>query len=146
MKKLFLSILLMGGLAFAASAQTSYRVSPPTTYLAWTNLAQAATNVGWVLDVRGSQFVSIFLSSTNDASGTDNIGYVFYRSMDGTTSTKENAAVANILLAANGTTAVNTITNIPTYGCGYLILGYTTNVAATANAVIRMKYSLKTNL
>lgn len=148
MKKFVLSILCVAGLSLAVQAQTSYRVTPTPTAVpfAWTNLAQAATNVGWVIDCRGSQFVSLFLSSTNDAAATDNIGYVFYRSLDGTTATKESAAVANILLAATGTTAINTITNIPTYGCGYLILGYTTNAAATANAVIRMRYSLKTGI
>ena len=141
MKKLFLSVLLLVGLAATVQAQTSYRV---VTLGSYTNLAQAGTNVAYILDVRGSQYVSLMVSSTNDASATDAIGIPIFRSVDG--STFDTTATWNILLAANGTTRVNTTTNLAVFGCGYLKIPYTTNAAATANAVITLKYSLKTGL
>lgn len=141
MKKLLLSVLLLVGLACAANAQVSYRV---VTLGSYTNLASAATNVAYILDVRGSQYVSLFLSSTNDAAATDAIGIPIFRSVDGTTF--ETAATWNIQLAETGTTRLNVVTNLPVFGCGYLKIPYTTNAAATANAVITLKYSLKNGI
>lgn len=138
MKKLILTLLAAIGLSVSAHAQ--YQLSSSVTF---TNLAQAATNLNWVIDCRGSQFVSIWVSSTNDAAATDALRFPFFRSPNGSTSNYETTPVANISLAETGTTRLLVMTNIPVFSAGYLIVPYVTNAAATANAVVTLQYMLK---
>lgn len=138
MKKLILTALAALGISLSAHAQFQF-----SSTLTYTNLAQGATNIGWLIDCRGSQYVSIWISSTNDASATDNLRFPFFRSPNGSTSTYETTPVANISIAETGTTRLNVMTNIPVFSAGWLVVPYTTNAAATANAVITLQYMLK---
>ena len=132
-------------LALPTLAQAQYsRVYGPQPLTLRTNYigASTATNYNLTIDCAGQRNVTLMLHQQNDDSGTANLTYVFYGSLDN--STFATAPTFSVALAANGTTAVNTLTNIDTLGYGYLRLGYITNAAASANCTnVSVSYGLK---
>ena len=137
MKKLFLT-LAAGLIACAVSAQEPrYAAQTLGTYL---NAAQAATNVAYVVDCRKQNYVTFQVDNQMSTSATDVQTFAFSRSVDGLT---YSTTLQTFTLTPVASTASTLITNINTYGCGYIKFNYTTNAAATAIATNTIKYGIK---
>lgn len=134
--------LLVVGFTLSAGAQ-SYRYEPVPL-----NVTPAITVVGGtasntpnaVIDVRGQDSVCVQITQTYDGAGTANMGYYFTRSVDG--STYSGATGANyVTVAGTGNTPVTIVTNIPSFGAGFIKLAYVTN--ASAGSVTATNLSVK---
>lgn len=108
--------------------------------------AGTATNLptgGNTLDCRKQSSVAVQISQTLDGNSTDPLGYFFQRSVDGT-----NWSVPGqyVTVASVNLTRIVTITNIPTYGAGYVKLTYMTNVGAAAATNVFIRWAQKLNV
>ena len=142
-KNILLAAAAVFALTFSASAQIpSYgpaKVGTVSNYVA----ASTATNYNAVIPVQSQRNVALQITQNNDAAGTANISYVLQSSVDNVT--YQTGPFAVIIVPANGTTAVTTVTNFDTVGVGYLRLQYVTNAAASANLTnFSITYGIKT--
>lgn len=146
MKKI-LTLLALICLFTAVTASAQVPTYAPQTLISYigtaTNCAgSAATNVAAVIDCRKQASVTIQAVTRNDGSGTDNIGFFFQRSVDGTS---YEATGQLVTIAAKGASDAVLVTNLPSSGCGFIKLAYITNAAAatvnTTNIVV--KYAVK---
>lgn len=127
MKKI-LAILAMVGL-FAISTQAQLPTFGAQTLSSFTCAGSAATNIGYVIDCRKQNVVFLQVGGKLSGSGTDAITYAFSRSADGVTYTP---VVDLLTLTPSGATAVNTWTNLQSFGAGYIKINYMSNAAASA--------------
>lgn len=123
------------GLAFAVPAHAADPAYGVVKIFVSTNTipipAQGATNLATprVIDVRKQAKVALQLYSIASAATTDNITFYIRSSVDGLT---YSTAARTVALAMTGATALTTVTNLDTYGAGYLRLDAISNAAATA--------------
>lgn len=143
MKNLFSLILLAAIAAFVMPAKaqapkygnnniwTMFRAGTTAISLP----GSAATNIGSTIDCSSQQQVALRVTMAPKTTATDNISFVFQRSLNGVD--YETAGTFVLQLAPSGTAGgTNTVvTNLPaafTYGSGYVKLQYVTNAAAAA--------------
>lgn len=96
--------------------------------------ATTTANLGSAIDLRKHRDCGLLLSFQGDAAGTDNITVTIVRSLD--SSTWESTPGISWVTAANGTTAVNSYTNLTTSQLGaarYIKILSIANAAASAN-------------
>jgi len=142
MKKL--TILAIAALAFAfaptASAQYTRQAVITTTLNGGTNVVAAATtnSPNLVLQVPDSEYIGLHFGFASDATNDTTIRIVLKESLDGTTyATGESHTLS---VAANGTTAVNVVTNINVGAIRYLKLTSIEN-ANGASALTNVVFS-----
>lgn len=130
-----------------ASAQRYDTVTALSYVGTYTNCAgSSATNVNVIIDTRKQDKVMVQGSFMNDAAGTAVLGFYFCRSADGTYYDGTNGTAGQyVTVAAAGNATVHFMTNLPSYGAGYLKLAYVTNAAAaTVNTTnLTVKYAVK---
>lgn len=137
MKKFILMLAAIAALTMSAEAQT-YGVQTLGSFMAQ---GAAATNVAYVVDVRKQSTVTLQWDRISSGAGAQVISLAFSRSTDGST---YNSALDSLTLASGGATATTTVTNIPTYGAGYIKIHYMTNANAdTVFTTNTLKYAVK---
>jgi len=137
MKKFILMLAAIAALTMSAEAQT-YGVQ---TLGSFTAVGEAATNVAYVVDVRKQASVTLQWDRVSSGAGAQVISLAFSRSTDGST---YNSTLDSLTLASGGATATTTVTNIPTYGAGYIKIHYMTNAnASTVFTTNTLKYAVK---
>jgi hypothetical protein len=145
-RKTILTLALVA-LALPAFSQISYSPVTALSYIGtYTNCAgSSATNVAVVMDVRQQSGVAFSAVTKNDGAGTANMGYFFQRSVDGV---NYEATGQLVTIAANGNANAVLVTNLNTYGVGWIKLAYITNAAAaTVNTTnITIGYALRKGL
>ena len=153
MKKVLALVLIGLATVLVSSVQAQTPIfSANTLYnsaAVWTNVAgTSATNFNLVMDVRKQAKVMVQLSQVYDGAGTANTVYYFQRSVDGTTYDFPSTVMTGstvVTVVGTGNTAVTTLTNLDTAGCGYIRLAWVTNASVVAvnltNLVV--KYGLK---
>lgn len=139
MKKL-LSIVALVALLLPVAAHAQTPIYGPVTLGSFVNLAQAATNVGYVIDCRKQESVVLGFANLMSTSATDNQTIVFSRSIDGV---NYGTTLYAIALAPTASTASLQLTNIHTLGAGYIKINYVTNAAATGIATNTLTYAVK---
>lgn len=141
MKK-FLTLIGAAVLFVAATSQAQSPVySAQSLNSSATLAASAATNVAVVIDCRKQAYVTVGLKVQADAANSGNIIANYSYSLDGST---YGTTTYNFGFAANGTTAVQSHTNLNTLGCGYIKINYLTNAAASgALTNIVLNYGIK---
>jgi hypothetical protein len=79
----------------------------------------ATTNLNWVIDVSRQAYVGLQLKVTyNTATTTNTATFTVQRSVDGVT--YDTTQGTPVVLTANGTTQVVTLTNLPSCGARYM--------------------------
>ena len=140
MKRILLTLAILAVLTLPALAQTP--IYGPQSLGLWTNFVAASTAraVTNVVDCAHQRNVTFqFLFKGDDAGGT--VTFAFKPSVDGTTYADAVIPITLGNLAVAGTTVV---TNIDTFGYGYLKLVYITNAHASANITnVTVSYGVK---
>lgn len=121
-----------------------------TLTLATNNVAAASAAFEYAkIPCGGQKDVAVHIEFSMDGAGTAAQTFVFGRSVTGSTNDIETLGAARTVvgIAATGNTRSVTVTNIPTYGAGFIYLIYSTNATAAAgvtrtNTII--KYGEKT--
>lgn len=144
MKKL---IMLIGALAIAAISTQAQTYSAQNVGLGLTAIAATgASNILATLDVRKQKDVAVQIDFKLSGSGTGNQTLVFERSVDGSTWTTLSADKSSVVIAATSGTVSTTVTNLPTYGCGWIRLATWTNADASRYVTnLTVKYAIKIN-
>lgn len=129
MKKLLAILGIAAMLSLSAVADPP--VYGPQTLSLSTNFiaASTATNFTGVVDCHAQRNVTFQFLFAADASG-GTVTFAFKPSVDGITYAN---AVIPITLGNSAVTATTVVTNIDTFGYGYLKLAYVTNAHGTAN-------------
>lgn len=141
MKKVLPLIALLALFVTTASAQTA-PVYASQTFPAFSVAATAGTNVGLVIDTRKQASVDIQIELMADASGAYTFTVPFQYSLDGITYAGMRSGA--IAISFNGVTKQTVVTNIPTFGAGYVKIPHLTNATASiavTNGII--KYGIK---
>ncbi len=102
--------------------------------------AATGTNVNYVMDVRKQASVAVQATFTMSAAGTTNTSFFFQRSLDGSTWDTTGYLVS---VVTAGTTTQSLLTNLPTYGAGYMRLSWWTNGFVTGTMTNTVKYGIK---
>ncbi len=152
MKKILTILGLVAAFALSASAQSDpiYQVlipaqasnGAPVSHIAV--LTAAATNLYAVIDVRKQKNVGVQIATTNtapDAVGKNSLYY--QRSVDGV---NYESALSVIAWNANTNIVPQLImTNIDTFGCGYIRFTYLTNACGSTTNIgdFNLSYGLK---
>lgn len=142
MKKItFLAVAaIIGLLAFSGFAQSTAVYQAQTLGTSRTD-GSAATNVSYVIDCRKQASVTIQYVNQMATSSTAAQTVNFSRSVDGinyTTTAQEFSFTPVASTQSSG------ITNLNTFGCGYIKINYITNAgAANAFATNTLKYGIK---
>jgi hypothetical protein len=108
---------------------TSPRYGYTTMCSGITNALSTATNVNVTIDCRFQKDVALSIELYNDAAGACTMGIPWQRSVDGT----HWEALNSLLISFNGVTVQTVVTNLPTYGAGYIKIPYVTNANGTIN-------------
>lgn len=145
-KKSILGVLALTLFAFSASAQNApnYANTVLTNHLAL--LASTATNLNVVLDCRKQASVGVMISGTNSVpSGIDKNTLYYTRSLDNVTYESTLSAIA-----WNGNTNIvpqGTLTNLSTFGAGYIKFTYLTNGSGSGTNIgdFNLSYGIKTS-
>lgn len=120
--KTLLSIAAVLALAASVNAQTySYQSLDIGTNMVEYGETQTANAV---MDVRKQDDVCFLLSFNLNSTGTGDQTLVFERSLDGTTwgTAGTPGAAQTVVVAATSDTTLTLMTNLPTYGCGWIRL------------------------
>lgn len=138
----FLAVIVAGlALLFlTASARAQTPTYSPQTLTSFTNGPAAGTNINVVLDVRKQASVAVAVNQKSNGTNVTSAGFWYELSVDGT----KYGNGRFITCTPSGTTEAVTITNLNTFGCGYLRIPYFTNindVTGITNATI--KYAIK---
>jgi hypothetical protein len=129
-------------LLVAANAQAQAPVYASQTFSAFSCAATAGTNVGLVIDTRKQTSVDIQVELMADASGAYTFTVPFQYSLDGITYAGMRSGA--IAVSFNGVTKQTVVTNIPTYGAGYVKIPHLTNATASINVTNGViKYGIK---
>lgn len=142
MKKLIVAI---AALALCASLQAQvYNVQTLTNAC---SVAASGTLTGGTptIDVRKQKDVAVQIVLGLPSSGTDVMTYTFERSVDGSNWETLAAKKTVVGIAATGATTSTTVTNINTYGCGYIRLASVANGSSSLALTNTVKYALKIN-
>lgn len=138
---LAIAIAALGLLFLALPSQAQTPTYEPQTLKTFTNGPASGTNINVTLDVRKQSTVALQLKQTSDGTNVSATTGVWIEwSVDGLT--YGNGRL--ITFTPTGTTAATGITNINTFGCGYIHIPYATNsndVTGITNAVL--KYGIK---
>ena len=133
--KHFLSVLALGAtislLSTPVEAQGRYE---PFTILASgsaTCAATAGTNVAKTFDVRRQPSIPIQIELMADDAGAYTFTIPFQYSVDG--STYAAMASKSIAISFNGVAKQTIVTNVPTFGAGYLRIPHLTKATAAIN-------------
>jgi hypothetical protein len=152
MKKYILPFLIMAAGALSVAAQSGPVYSPQTLALdkstLQTVLATGTTNflAGNVIYVQKQKDVAVQIYFKLSDSDTANQTFVFQRSVDGVNYESLSAKMDTIVVAATGATASITVTNINTYGAGYIKLKSIQNGSSTGNLTnLVISYGVKIN-
>lgn len=147
MKKL---LSFIGLVALVASINTATAQSP--SYCAqtlWTTNgagipAETAVLGNSIIDCRKQAKVAVAITAQSDTDGAG-LGLCFVPSLDGTTygTTTKGESSHKLVTFTPGQTATTVITNLDTYGAGYLKLLYLTNDTGAACTNISVKYAVK---
>lgn len=141
MKKTLIALVAVSLLTVGAYAQQNPTyASQAIVGGTFTTAAQAATNVAFVIDMRKQASVTLQFDNQMSTAATDVQTICVQRSVDGLT---YNTALQTIALTPIASTASTLLTNLPSYGAGYLKIAYVTNAAATAIATNTFKYAIK---
>ncbi len=149
MKKIILA--LMAAITIAAtiaSAQVGPIYANQTLVSHVAVLGSAQTNLGVVIDCRKQAKVTLQITTTNSAPDAVSKNTLYYiRSLDGTSyETTTNIAACQVAWNPN-TNAVPQviITNLDTYGCGYIKLSYLTNAGGSGTNIgdVNISYGIK---
>lgn len=144
MKKFLISIVGVAELLLAtiqSPAQTA-PVYASQNIGTFTCAATAGTNVGYVIDTRKQSSVDLQIELMADASGAYTFTVPFQYSVDGTTYAGMRSG--SIAISFNGVTKQTVVTNIPTYGAGYVKIPHLTNATASINVTNGvLKYGIK---
>lgn len=145
--KTFFTILTGAVLALSAmtaSAQLNDAVYASQNTAVYTCAASAATNVGFVIDVKKQKDICCQFEQIYKQAGTANLTFWFAKSVDGVT---YETTLSNIPVAGNGNTQVLTLTNIASLGAGFIKFVYITNASAAGvdmtNGIIRYAQKIK---
>jgi hypothetical protein len=141
MKKILTIISVLGLFASAVNAQTYAAQSVTVTNAI---AASSTENLNQVIDCRKQKDVAIQISFKMSSSGTGNQTFVFDRSVDGSTWNSLAADKTTVVVAATGATLSTTVTNLNTYGAGFLRLVSWQNGQAGQYATnTSVKYGIK---
>lgn len=126
-----------------ASAQTPvYAAQTLGLYTNWCTASAAMLMTNIVIDCRKQNNVALQVSMYGDRAGTGAVKLYYLHSADGVT--YETSLQSINLSALAGNTQVVTVTNLPSYGLGFIQLSYLTNADGSANiSNVVMKYSIK---
>lgn len=129
--------------SFRASAQTPiYASQTLPLYTNWCTASSAMLMTNIVLDCRKQNNICLQVSLYGDRAGTGAVKLYYLHSVDGVT--YESTIQAVNLTALAGNTQVVTITNLPSYGGGFIKLDNLTNADGSANiSNVVMKYGIK---
>ena len=142
MKTLFALALL--ALTTTLQAQT-YAWVPLVDSGTATCAATAGTNVAKVINTTKQSTVPVQIELMADANGAYTFTLPFQSSVDN--STFAGMAAQSVAISFNGVTKQTIVTNIPTYGVGYLKVPHLTNATAAINITnIVIKYGIKTGI
>jgi len=132
-KAVFLGIITLAALTIAVQGQTRY--VNETVWGGAGTLINAAftTNLNLTIDCRKAEYVSLQLSMSHTAAGTDAQTVVLQKSNDGTTwaTSADTQGYVSWIITPAGATPVSYITNITMGGVGYLRLTSIANGHAT---------------
>ncbi len=135
--------MLIAALAMLLATIPSQAQTPTysaQTLTSFTNGPASGTNINVTLDVRKQSSVAIQVNQTSDGTNVTSAGFWIELSLD-------NSNFGNgrfITCTPSGTTKAVTVTNLSTFGCGYMRIPYFTNindVTGITNATI--KYAIK---
>lgn len=149
MKKIIALFLFASALAVMAQVPIYAPQTLVNSTTIYTNvMGSTASNVNYTIDCRKQASVAVQISQVYDRAGTVATLYYFQRSLDNITWDYPLASMASdnvVGIAGTGNTPSVTVTNIPTYGCGYMRLAWITNASAASvnltNLVV--KYAVK---
>lgn len=141
MKKLIGIIGLTAVLALSVSAQTPL-YSPQTLTSTATIASATATNIAAVMDVRKMKNVAVQITAYGDTGVAGNVA-VFTYSVDGSTYSTANGGFNKTVAFTPTTTGRTIITNLDTWGCGYMKLAYVTNDTGASVTNLVIKYGVK---
>jgi len=139
-----LAVFLVAGMNIANAQSPSYGAQTLWT----TNGAgiPAATAVAGnaVIDCRKQAKVAVQITAQSDTSGAA-IGLCFVPSLDGSTygSSTVGASAYHFVSFTPAQTATTVVTNLDTFGAGYMKLLYITNTTGAACTNISVKYAVK---
>lgn len=129
MKPLISMIALL--VCFTASAQNRYATRTLIATNAATCAATSGTNVAVVFEVGDQPSVPVQIELMASASGAYTFTIPFQYSVDGVA--YANMAAKSISISFNGVTKQTIVTNVPTYGAGWMKIPYLTNHTASIN-------------
>ena len=109
--------------------------------------AESASNSTVVLDVRSQKTVAVQITASSDTDGGQ-IGLCFVPSVDGTTagSTTLPGSAVKMVSFTPGQTPTTVLTNLDSFGCGYLKLAYVTNSTGGALTNLTLKATYKASV
>lgn len=140
MKKLLTLIGAAALLLAAISAQAQAPTYGVQTLGTFTVNGQAATNVAYVIDCRKQSTVTVGLVNQMSTSATDNQTIVYSRSLDGV---NYQTALSTVALAPTASATSVQLTNLNTFGAGFIKINYFTNAAASAVSTNTLVYAVK---
>jgi hypothetical protein len=149
MKKILLSLIAV--LALCLSTQAQQPIYAYQSLGTFTNIASQSTNISFVIDCRKQASVSLYwLSGSSAATAAYETNAIYIqKSLDGinyATIDDINPSGLNgkkVVLQMNGTTPVSVVTNLPTWGCGYMKIAMGSNAAASGTFTNMLGYAIK---
>lgn len=114
--------------------------APQTLYSSVYITTATATNVAKVIDTSHQNTAAVQLTQTGDGASTANVIYLFVYSVDGVNYDLVNTKVVSVPLT--GATTTTAVTNLSSFGAGYIKLLYATN-SSGVNVTNTVTYGVK---